>query len=69
MSEFRRAQASMLDKQEKNDKKKENEEFLDSLVRLIKHCGIVLCFNSNLVLTYFFNSNVLSVFKLSPVVT
>lgn len=43
MSEFRRAQASMLDKQEKNDKKKENEEFLDSLVRLIKHCGIVLC--------------------------
>lgn len=33
MSEFRRAQASMLDKQEKNDKKKENEEFLDSLTK------------------------------------
>ena len=30
--ELRRAQATLLEKQEKNDKKKENEEFLDRLV-------------------------------------
>ena len=30
--ELRRAQAALLEKQEKNDKKKENEEFLDRLV-------------------------------------
>ena len=30
--ELHRAQAALLEKQEKNDKKKENEEFLDRLV-------------------------------------
>jgi len=31
-AELRRAQATLLEKQEKNDRQKENEEFLDSLV-------------------------------------
>lgn len=31
--ELRRAQVAMLEKQERNDKKKENEEFLDKLVK------------------------------------
>ena len=31
-AELRRAQASLLEKQEKNNKRKENDEFLDSLV-------------------------------------
>lgn len=33
--ELRRVQAAMLEKQERNDKQKENEEFLDNLVKKI----------------------------------
>ncbi len=40
LEELRRAQAALLEKQEKNDKKKENEEFLDSLV-MIKKCYFI----------------------------
>lgn len=33
LTELRRTQAALLEKQEKNDKKKENEQFLDSLTK------------------------------------
>lgn len=36
LEELRRAQAALLEKQAKNDKKKENEEFLDRLVMKMK---------------------------------
>ena len=44
LAELRRAQATLQKKQEKNDKKKENEEFLDSLVMLMKLFVCRLCY-------------------------
>ena len=42
--ELRRAQAALLAKQEKNDKQKENEEFLDRLVKKYKNCCFIQLF-------------------------
>lgn len=42
--QLRQAQAALLEKQEKNDKKKENEEFLDRLVMKTNTVVIVTVF-------------------------
>lgn len=42
LEELRRAQAALLEKQEKNDKKKENEAFLNQLVIKTKTVDIDL---------------------------
>ena len=41
LTELRRTQAALLEKQEKNDKKKENEQFLDSLVISVKRLSLI----------------------------
>lgn len=44
LAEQRRLEAILLEKQEKNDKKKENEQFLDRLVRTTKWFALFQCF-------------------------
>ena len=47
LAEQRRLEALLLEKQEKNDKKKENEQFLDRLVMTMKIINGLLCFNAS----------------------
>ena len=44
LAEQRRLEAVLLEKQEKNDKKKENEQFLDRLVITMKWFAWFQCF-------------------------
>ena len=44
LAEQRRMEALLLEKQEKNDKKKENEQFLDRLVMKMKWFALFQCF-------------------------
>lgn len=44
LADQRRLEAVLLEKQEKNDKKKENEQFLDRLVITMKWFALFQCF-------------------------
>ena len=44
LAEQRRVEALLLEKQEKNDKKKEDEQFLDRLVMTMKWFALFQCF-------------------------